>query len=443
MNFGRNNTAPTINQSKTKEIDCKAAAAPPSRAVQMNADFFSDQFEDADDAGFDGLSSSSLWEHRSFADRSPLASPKKTVARSFASIPTNLEGADGQTPGRNDVLFGRGRGVGDHAGNVRFRAYLSRHRLRYISALGADKAKVVWELARGWRMGQSPPGIFLAWRSWEHSASGEMEGSRWYEVSDKLVRNKLAQFLREGNANLLLMLRKEMPEATKKDCIPSLRAKFWPGNSSVEHWIAATKLAKNSLFLDLPSETDDCSKEVRIRSAEDLLAEMKEALKHSSLSLANSSALSELSVKCSASHDWSRTLDMMKQAGGRKQQPSRLLKRCNAQMQGKQCLLLSPSKKTRKDLIKKPFLGSHGGKEKEKKCQEHEQATVLMNKNIIGHCAPAGNGISSLHSVSTTANQVPLQSSPDYDAILAERWIMHMRGRCKWHQRKTPFPGAS
>eukprot|EP01083_Nonionella_stella_P270114 914375_1 len=90
---------------------------------------------------------------------------------------------------QRDVLFGRGGGTTNHAGNIYFRTLVSQHQPVYVKARRFDKAVIAKSIVAEIR---SQNGRFLRK---EENISGER---RWVDVGDKKACAKTGQALREG-----------------------------------------------------------------------------------------------------------------------------------------------------------------------------------------------------------------------------------------------------
>lgn len=91
--------------------------------------------------------------------------------------------------GPHDVLLGRGSGISNHIGNIKFRKLVEKHKSRYVAASRVDKPKVAGELVAIWRK-LDPPGRFLARCESNHT-------NPWVDVGDHRARQKTSQCLRE------------------------------------------------------------------------------------------------------------------------------------------------------------------------------------------------------------------------------------------------------
>lgn len=92
-----------------------------------------------------------------------------------------------ELPGPNDVLLGRGGGINNRVGNIKFRELVRQHKLRYMAAKKVDKPKVAVEIVKMWRA-LTPPGRFIE----------PTPGTRYYhDIGDKKAQLKASQCLRE------------------------------------------------------------------------------------------------------------------------------------------------------------------------------------------------------------------------------------------------------
>mmetsp|Transcript_33656 Transcript_33656/g.99169 ORF Transcript_33656/g.99169 Transcript_33656/m.99169 type:complete len:543 (+) Transcript_33656:638-2266(+) len=109
--------------------------------------------------------------------------------------PINYDGygAGHATYNEHDVLCGRGGATNSHPGNRKFRSLVAAHRERYLKAKKRDKpayAQHVVSLVRN----QCPKQCrFL---------KKDTKSNKWYDIGDEKAREKVAQALREGAAQL-------------------------------------------------------------------------------------------------------------------------------------------------------------------------------------------------------------------------------------------------
>ena len=76
-----------------------------------------------------------------------LVSDDSSSASAFRSNGSQYGSAE--VPGPHDVLLGRGSGISNHVGNIKFRKLVDKHKARYIAASRVDKVRysllfVVW-----------------------------------------------------------------------------------------------------------------------------------------------------------------------------------------------------------------------------------------------------------------------------------------------------------
>ena len=102
------------------------------------------------------------------------------------------------TPGRHDVLLGRGGGTNNHAGNIQFRKLINEHKLRYLASSKVEKPKVARQVVEIWQ-GLSPRGRFLS----RVDEKNKGPHSVWYEVGPKKAREKASQCLRERTPEVM------------------------------------------------------------------------------------------------------------------------------------------------------------------------------------------------------------------------------------------------
>ena len=89
----------------------------------------------------------------------------------------------GAVPQPDDVLFGRGKGIQNHGGNVRFREIVDRYADSYEASSRTEKAKIaekIVEIVKG------SNGRFLKRR----------HDDEWEEVDDRTARRKVAHLFR-------------------------------------------------------------------------------------------------------------------------------------------------------------------------------------------------------------------------------------------------------
>ena len=120
------------------------------------------------------------------------APPPAVAVASTASHPMQ----DIAAPGPNDVLMGRGGGINNRVGNIKFREMVRQHKLRYLAAKKVDKPKVAVDVVRMWRS-LSPPGRFIE----------PTRGTKYYhDVGDRKAQLKASQCLRERTPEVKLLV---------------------------------------------------------------------------------------------------------------------------------------------------------------------------------------------------------------------------------------------
>ena len=114
----------------------------------------------------------------------------------------------------NDVLLGRGSGVNDHIGNIKFRNLISLYRERYLATSNrAKKRHIAVEILDDVRR-KEPPGRFL-----ERVVAGkitERNKQLWIVVTEDKTLEKIKQALRQ------LSNRNHMPKCKTGNMTPSL-----------------------------------------------------------------------------------------------------------------------------------------------------------------------------------------------------------------------------
>jgi len=94
-----------------------------------------------------------------------------------------------ESPGPNDVMTGRGRGINDHPGNIKFRRIVEDSKPTYKATTSkAEKTTIAINIVTKWRA-LDPPGRFLK--------KNEKTGL-WDDTGDKEAHKKTSQALREG-----------------------------------------------------------------------------------------------------------------------------------------------------------------------------------------------------------------------------------------------------
>jgi hypothetical protein len=98
-----------------------------------------------------------------------------------------------ETPGRFDVLLGRGKTHTGHPGNERLHAVLCIHSVRYSNATSRhEKTAIIQEIVQSIRNESNPPGRFL---KFDKDANG------WVEVDDAAARMKVSQAIQYASRN--------------------------------------------------------------------------------------------------------------------------------------------------------------------------------------------------------------------------------------------------
>jgi hypothetical protein len=101
----------------------------------------------------------------------------------FASQPWSRRVMLGLTPRPEDVLFGRGKTVVEHPGNIRFRQVVDLYMLKYTAAIRTEKTRITEGIMH---MVQGSAGRFLR----------RDDGMNWEEVDDATAREKVAHAFR-------------------------------------------------------------------------------------------------------------------------------------------------------------------------------------------------------------------------------------------------------
>ena len=110
--------------------------------------------------------------------------------------------------GPHDVLLGRGGGINNRPGNVRFRELVKQHKVRYIEARKVDKPKVAVDVVRIWRA-LTPPGRFLE-RTTGPDGRTPLEPPVYHEVGDKKAQLKASQCLREKTPDVVRIVQQKV-----------------------------------------------------------------------------------------------------------------------------------------------------------------------------------------------------------------------------------------
>jgi hypothetical protein len=98
-----------------------------------------------------------------------------------------------ETPGRFDVLLGRGKTHKGHPGNERLHTVLRIQSVRYSSATSRhEKTAIIQEIVQSIHNESNPPGRFL---KFDKDANG------WVEVDDAAARIKVSQAIQYASRN--------------------------------------------------------------------------------------------------------------------------------------------------------------------------------------------------------------------------------------------------
>jgi len=139
--------------------------------------------------------------------------------------------------GVHDVLLGRGGGINNRPGNVRFRELVKQHKVRYIEARKVDKPKVAVDVVRIWRA-LTPPGRFLE-RTTGPDGKTLLEPPVYHEVGDKKAQLKASQCLREKTPDVVRIVQQKVRrEGNQTDIlIPVCQVgKAMPASTDVLRW---------------------------------------------------------------------------------------------------------------------------------------------------------------------------------------------------------------
>lgn len=139
--------------------------------------------------------------------------------------------------GVHDVLLGRGGGINNRPGNVRFRELVKQHKVRYIEARKVDKPKVAVDVVRIWRA-LTPPGRFLE-RTTGPDGKTQLEPPVYHEVGDKKAQLKASQCLREKTPDVVRIVQQKVRrEGNQTDIlIPVCQVgKAMPASTDVLRW---------------------------------------------------------------------------------------------------------------------------------------------------------------------------------------------------------------
>ncbi len=100
------------------------------------------------------------------------------------------------SPGKNDVLFGRGGAINSHEGNITFRQVVNEQKEAYFEASKIEKPKIAIRVVQIIKA-LSPPGRFLAPVNDTDKNCNKKDSILWYDVGFKKARAKASQCLRE------------------------------------------------------------------------------------------------------------------------------------------------------------------------------------------------------------------------------------------------------
>ena len=176
-----------------------------------------------------------------------------TTTANYEYPMTNITGK----AGIHDVYLGRGGGINNRPGNIRFRDLVRQHKVRYIEARKIDKPKVAVDVVRIWR-NLNPPGRFL-----ERTKVGGVvsEPPVYDDVGDKKAQLKASQCLRERTPEVMKLvqeqeLRKRSEESMTDILIPVCPVgASMPASTDVLRWTHnddyATSTIRNVEFRSL------------------------------------------------------------------------------------------------------------------------------------------------------------------------------------------------
>jgi len=115
-----------------------------------------------------------------------------------------------QHPNPNDVLCGRGGNINNHPGNIRYRAYVAKHKNEYnLTTNKITKAHISQSVIH---MIHEMGGRFLTKDSTGGSGKGRKKGAvrgGWVEVDNSKAMSKTSQALREGAPSIRAMATKD------------------------------------------------------------------------------------------------------------------------------------------------------------------------------------------------------------------------------------------
>lgn len=121
-------------------------------------------------------------------------------------------------PGPHDVVCGRGQKIHKHLGNRRFRLRIDEYIDRYISTKArADKAELLMKVVNEIR---DHGGHFILQKS-------KTKGGRkfWYDIGDKMAREKVGHSFRDANAERRRKRRKKARSVHKDSSGTAVRSK--------------------------------------------------------------------------------------------------------------------------------------------------------------------------------------------------------------------------
>uniref|UniRef100_A0A6U1PBE7 DUF6824 domain-containing protein n=1 Tax=Cyclophora tenuis TaxID=216820 RepID=A0A6U1PBE7_CYCTE len=120
----------------------------------------------------------------------------------------NKELSAGYEPGNYDVLCGRGKSALNHIGNRRFRTVVAYHLPKYLALKSrSDKTSLAMKIVASVR---SQGGQFL---------KQDPDTHVWYEIGDKMARDKVAHALRDAKADRTLKKPQPLPHSEVADLI--------------------------------------------------------------------------------------------------------------------------------------------------------------------------------------------------------------------------------
>ena len=138
---------------------------------------------------------------------------------------TNITGG----PGIHDVYLGRGGGINNKPGNIRFRDLVRQHKVRYIEARKIDKPKVAVDVVRIWR-NLRPPGRFL-----ERTRVGGVvsEPPVYHDVGDKKAQLKASQCLRERTPEVMRLVQEQELKRRSEESMTDILIPVCPVGASM------------------------------------------------------------------------------------------------------------------------------------------------------------------------------------------------------------------